>query len=143
MGNSPVCGHCQAPNRATASYCARCGQSLKGSPRQAVGTSPSGEQWRKCDNAADLKYRWCSAWGGSPLLGTENLAITLVNQGRTLRDLTVEIRGVDRNAAQLFALRQEIERLDSGQEATFELPSYEISDETRDVTLSLISATRT
>ena len=76
------------------------------------------------------------------MLGTENLAITLVNLGQSLREMTVEIRGLDRNHAQIFAVRQEIEELNSGQEATFELPSYEIHDETRDVSLSLISATR-
>jgi hypothetical protein len=139
MGNSRVCNHCRAVNKPVAHYCARCGKSID---RDHVERESSGADWRRCDNAADLKYRWCSAWGGSPLLGTENLAITLVNQGRGLRDVTVEIRGVDRNAAQLFALRQEIVELNTGQEATFELPSYEISDETRDVTLSLISATR-
>lgn len=141
MTNSQQCEHCGTPIRDLARYCSRCGRPVTKNDPPAHNAAANG--WRTCDNAADLKFRWGSAWGGSPLLGTENLAVTLVNYGHGLRELTVEIRGLNRNRDQVFAVRQEIEQLDSGQQATFELPSYEIPEETRDVTLSLISATRT
>jgi len=130
---------------AVAHFCAQCGCPLDDSP-QTVGrvghptpaAVPTG--FRRCDLAADLYYRMGSAWGGTRLLGTENVGVAVFNAGYPLRQVEFIVEGLDAAGASIFRLRQKLGRLPRRAETVFEVPSYELTDATADLRVELASA---
>lgn len=150
QASRPYCDRCKESARLAAMYCPRCGEPLKqaemtGSPvaQGQTLTAPQSKSnaWRACDNAADVQYRWGSAWGGQRLLGTENIEVAIVNRGRPLRSVVVEIRGRSANGLPPVRMFQEIEELPPNREVRFELASYEMPDEIEELNLSIVSST--
>lgn len=150
QAGGPYCDRCREPARPGAMYCPRCGDPLRlaGMAASARSPAPSSEapgakgcSWRTCDNAADVQYRWGSAWGGQRLLGTENIEVTIINRGRPLRSVVVEVRGRSANGLLPVRMFQEIEELPRNREVRFELASYEMPDEIEELNLSIVSST--
>lgn len=145
MGNDGVCGECGASNVPVAHFCSQCGHPLDASP-QTVGRvahpSPTAvpEGYRKCGLAADLYYRIGSAWGGSRLLGTENLGISIFNGGYSLKEVELKVQGLDSSGDALFEFRQKLTELPRRAEMSFEVPSYEINEPPADIQVDLVSA---
>ena len=82
----------------------------------------------------------CSAWGGARLLGTENVGVTLFNAGYPLRAVELIVEGVDDAGKSLFRLRHLLDRLPRRTEMEFEVPSYEMADDTANLRVELASA---
>jgi hypothetical protein len=138
-------------------YCSRCGESLPAVPMpneaawrgvkktnvESAGSQPgasTGGGWRSCDNAADVKYRWGSAWGGRRLLGTENIEVSVVNHGAKLGGVVLELRGLRRGGGKAVRLFQEIGDMPPGREVSFELASYELPDDVEDLVVSIVTS---
>ncbi|GJQ26838.1 MAG: hypothetical protein HBSAPP02_18700 [Phycisphaerae bacterium] len=150
QAGGPYCDRCRESARPGAMYCPRCGEplGLAGMTASATAPAPSseapgakGSSWRACDNAADVQYRWGSAWGGQRLLGTENIEVAIINRGRPLRSVVLEIRGRSPNGLPPVRMFQEIEELPRNREVRFELASYEMPDEIEELNLSIVSST--
>ncbi|MCB9852615.1 MAG: zinc ribbon domain-containing protein [Phycisphaerales bacterium] len=145
MGNDGICGECGANNVPVAHFCSQCGQPLDASPR-TVGRTPHPvpanvpEGYRKCDRAADLHFKVGSAWGGTRLLGTENLGITVFNAGYGLEQVEIRVTGQNSEGRDVFEFRQVLASVPRRAELSFEVPSYEISEPPSDVRVELISA---
>ncbi len=142
------CPRCRADNRPQARFCARCGLSLSPSPGGSLVPGrvrhpealPAPEGFSPCGDAANLYFRWESAWGGSPLLGTESLRVTLFNGGYPLSAVVLRLEGRDGTGAEVFAIEHTAEQLSRGQEMNIEIPSYEIPAPAQELAVSLISA---
>lgn len=93
-----------------------------------------------CEQAADLYWRLESAFGGEPLIGTESLAVVMVNGGYALRNAVLQVDGVDSAGHAVFALQKEAPELPRGAEVRIEIASYEISEPVAKVRVSLVSA---
>lgn len=145
MGNDGICGECGAGNLPVAHFCCQCGHPLDASPR-TVGRAPHpapanvAAGYRKCDRAADLYFKIGSAWGGTRLLGTENLGITIFNAGYGLEQVEFWVTGVNAEGQGVFGCRQNLASMPRRAEVSFEVPSYEISEPPSDVRVELISA---
>ena len=145
MGNDGVCGECGAGNLPVAHFCSQCGQPLDASP-QTVGRvahpSPAAVPpgFEKCERAADLYFRVGSAWGGSLLLGTENLGVSIFNGGYSLKHVELRVEGLDSSQRRVFEFRQKLTDLRRRAELSFEVPSYEISESPASVRVHLVSA---
>ncbi|QDV90481.1 hypothetical protein RAS2_15600 [Phycisphaerae bacterium RAS2] len=148
--DGPYCEGCKESARPGAMYCPRCGEPLKlaGMADSSVAQKPAhsglkakSPNWQACDNAADVQYRWGSAWGGPRLLGTENIEVAIVNRGRPLRSVVLEVRGRSANGLPPVRMFQEIEELPPNREVRFELASYEMPDEIEELSLSIVSST--
>lgn len=145
MGTDGVCGECGADNVPVAHFCSQCGYPLDASPRTVGRVShPSPavvpEGYRKCGLAADLYYRVGSVWGGSRLLGTENLGISIFNAGYGLADVELRVEGLSRHGDPVFDFRQKLSTLPRRAEVSFEVPSYEITEPPAEVRVDLASA---
>jgi len=92
------------------------------------------------DDAANLYFRWESAFGGELMLGTEGVQISVFNAGYPLRDVLVEVRGEGRDGQELFVLEQPIADLHRGGRASFEVGSYLIPAPLRVVRVGLLGA---
>lgn len=145
MGNDGICGECGAGNLPVAHFCSQCGQPLDASP-QTVGrirhpspaAIPAG--FEKCQLAADLYFRVGSAWGGTRLLGTENLGISIFNAGYSLKHVELRVEGLDRQGRRVFDFLQKLSESPRRAEMSFEVPSYEISEAPDRVVVHLVSA---
>jgi hypothetical protein len=142
------CPRCHAGNRPEARFCAHCGLSLAAG---LDGTLTAGrirhpdplaapEGFAPCDHAANLYYRWESAWGGRTFLGTESIAVTLFNGGYPLQHAVFAVQGRDESGRQLFASDHTADELPRGQEVRIEVPSYELPAAPRELTVSLVAA---
>ena len=141
------CPRCQTVLRPAARFCGRCGLLL-----ESVGTElvagrirhpnplPPPESFQPCGEAADLYYRWESAWGGSMLLGTEGIAVFLFSGGYPLRQVVLRIEGADDQGRQLLAVQRTVDDLPRGRQIRLELASYELPAPVRSIGASLVSA---
>lgn len=142
------CPRCRADNRPAARFCARCGLSLSPGPGGSLAPGrvrhpdalPAPAGFRPCGDAANLYFRWESAWGGSTLLGTESIAVTLFNGGYALEAVVLTLEGRDETGGQLFAVEHTVEDLPAGKQVNVEIPSYEIPAPAKELMVSLVSA---
>lgn len=89
--------------------------------------------------AMDLYFRVESAWGGTRL-GSESLSLSVFSGGHSLESVTVEISGIGDADGRAFRVRQEVERLPRGEMVRVEVPSYELPDDPRELSVALVSA---
>ncbi len=82
-----------------------------------------------CRDAADLFFRWGAAWGGTLLLGTEGLGITLFNGGYPLCNVDFDVVGQNDAGREVFRVQTSLPELPRGVETMAEIPSYELPDE--------------
>lgn len=145
MEQEGVCGECGAGNLPVAHFCSQCGRPLDASP-QTVGRvahpAPSAvpDGYRKCDMAADLYFSVGSAWGGTRLLGTENLGVSIFNAGYSLKNVELRVEGRDGLGHCVCEFCHKLADAPRRAELSFEVPSYEISDAPAVVTVTLVSA---
>lgn len=92
-----------------------------------------------CGRAADLYYRLESAWGGK-VLGSETLAIVLFNGGHALSSAVLEIKGIGGADGRAFTAPQGVGLVPRGESIRVEVPSYDLPDDPRDLSVSLSSA---
>jgi hypothetical protein len=143
-----VCPRCQSANRAAAKFCARCGLSLEtgvdGTRRAGrlrdARPLPAPPGLVPVEGAANLYFRWESAFGGEPVLGTEGVQVLLFNAGYSLRNVLLDVRGDGRDGAEVFAVEQPVAELPRGGRAAFEVGSYLIPAALRVVRVALVSA---
>lgn len=139
-----VCEGCGAELRKAARYCPNCGREV-GSPSQAasgpVHRNPLRPPTDMCPitSTMDLYFRVESAWGGSRL-GSESLALSVMSCGHSLESAVLEISGIGGPDGRAFRVRQEVERLPRGEMVRVEVPSYELPDEPRELSVALVSA---
>lgn len=140
-----TCRDCGARNLAMAQFCARCGSAIAVGPA-TVGRAPHPnpapvpEGYRRCGQATDLYYRVGSAWGGSRLLGTENVGISLFNAGYPLENARLRVDGLDDSGKRLFSVEPSVEFLPQGEAVEVEIPSYEITEPAEELNVTLVSA---
>lgn len=142
-----VCGACGAALRQAARYCPSCGQQATGNPRASeVSRGPvhpnplrPPPEMSPVAEAMDVYYQFDSAWGGSRL-GSESLSLSVLSCGHSLEAVVLEISGVGGQSQATFRIRQEIERLPRGDKVRVEVPSYELPDGPRELSVALVSA---
>ena len=133
------CLRCGLGNLVLARFCAGCGLSLAGAAEGVARTGriahPSPvkppDTMRACDDAVDLYWSWESAWGGTMILGTEGIGITVFNCGYGLARASFE--GV-------FRVELEIAGLSQGTKKTTDIPSYELTRPATDLKVRLLAA---
>lgn len=144
-----LCPRCGAPVRKVARFCARCGLRLERGPDGYLDAGrvphphpvPPPPNWRAVRQAADLHFRWESAWGGEPILGTEGLAVMLLNGGYPLRNAEIEVVGYDGEGCERFKVKAQAYELPRGRDVRVEVPSYELPNcVCRELTVTLLSA---
>jgi hypothetical protein len=101
---------------------------------------PRPEGFEPVLKSADLTYRWESAWGGQRLLGTEGAMIWVHNAGYALETLVLTIEGRDPAGETLFSVRHEVEQLATGEQISFEMPSWEMPTPAASLAVALESA---
>jgi hypothetical protein len=150
--NSPMtgntCPRCRDISRPDARFCARCGLLLADSDGRAArpgriehpSSIMAGDGFRACADAADLYFRWESAWGGAMLSGTESVKLELFNGGYPLMAAELEINGVDGDGRQVLCTRQTVDHLPRGRHVCIEVPSYELPAPVTDLCVSLVTA---
>ncbi len=131
-----------------AHFCAQCGlmlevgaQGVRGAGRAPHRDAlPAPEGYESIREAVDLHYRCEAASGGSLLLGTEPLTVTAFNGGYDLCE--VVLRVWVRNAAgqELVAVEREIQEWPRGESVELEIPSYELPDIVRALSVELVTA---
>ncbi|TWT40379.1 hypothetical protein RAS1_40870 [Phycisphaerae bacterium RAS1] len=142
------CPRCRADNVDVAQFCARCGLSL-----QTEGGGPPGpgrvrhpqplaapEGAIRCRFACDLYFTFGSSWGGPLVLGCETIGLRLFNAGYDLTDVSVRIDALGDKGEAVISTTREIGLLPRGGEAVLELPSYDLSEPVREVTVALTGA---
>lgn len=142
-----TCEACGAALRQAARYCPNCGQQAAGNskspqaPRGPVHPNPlrPPPEMSPVAAAMDVFYQFNSAWGGSRL-GSESLSLGVLSCGHSLEAVVLEISGVGGRDQAPFRIRQEIERLPRGDKVRVEVPSYELPDEPRELSVTLVSA---
>lgn len=150
--NERTCTECNGRNLAAAQFCRHCGRPLEpvavAGGRSAKGAGrashpqpiPMPARMENCRDAADLYWRLESAFGGEPLIGTESLAVVMVNGGYALRNAVLQMDGVDAAGQAVFKLQKEASELPRGAEVRIEIASYEITEPVAKVRVSLVSA---
>jgi hypothetical protein len=142
------CPRCGLGNLVLARFCAGCGLSLAGA---AQGVARAGRiahpspakapaAMRACDDAADLHWSWESAWGGTMILGTEGIGITVFNGGYDLARASFEVTGLDERGEDVFRVELEVTGLSQGTKKTADIPSYELTRPATDLKLRLLAA---
>lgn len=142
-----LCEACGAALRQAARFCPNCGRQAAGNskapeaPRGPVHPNPLSPPPGMSPVAAamDVFYQFDSAWGGSRL-GSESLSLGVLSCGHALEAVVLEISGVGGSDQTPFRIRQEIERLPRGEKVRVEVPSYELPDEPRELSVTLVSA---
>ncbi len=142
------CPRCGVANPDVARFCRQCGLTLRRGTHGLLGAGHAPhpdpvdvpEDYQPIASAADLHFRWSSASGGAPLIGTETLSVDLFNAGYDLVDVALRIVGRDKDDKQACDLQREIELLPQGDVRSVELPSYELSAPLRAITVELIQA---
>ena len=142
------CPRCRTLNPDVARYCRHCGLLME----SVAGAMLSAGRTRHPDplapteaavpvvGAAHLYYRWQPVGGGTPLLGTEPLVLTVFNGGYSLGEVVLRVRGEDRAGQPLFAIHREIETVLRGQSVDVEIPSYELPGPVQALHVELVSA---
>lgn len=93
-----------------------------------------------CKESADLFFRWASAWGDQPMIGTEPLAIEVFNRGYDLAEIQIGLRVCDQSDVCMLEAERSIDVLRRGMTTTVEVHSYELARPVGRVEVSLISA---
>lgn len=144
---SPSCPRCGFPASPAGRYCGQCGLALP-----AIGENllpgrvsdpkalPAPAGFARCGESADLFFRWASAWGDQPMLGTEPLGIEIFNRGYDLAAIQLQLRVFDQSDACMLELDRSIDLLRRGMTTTVEVHSYELARPVGRVEASLISA---
>lgn len=129
-----TCPRCRRINLQVARFCSTCGLSLACGPggREAgrivhPEPLPPPAGFEALADAEGLHYAWESAWGSAPLIGTEPLRLELFNAGYALKEVMLEVRGVDREGKPALRCMRELEKWDRGQHIVLEIPSYDIA----------------
>ena len=143
-----TCARCGSSNPDVACFCRNCGQALEGADEGALVAGhaphrnplPPPANFFPIGTAADLYYRWEAASGGTPLLGTETLAVTVFNGGYDLAQVLLDVHGEDHQGRTLFSVEHEIEDWPRGRSVQFEIPSYELPDPIHAVNVELVHA---
>jgi len=142
------CPRCRTLNPDVAHYCRHCGLLLEdavgvvrsaGRTRHPAPLTPT-EAAAPVGGAAHLYYRWQPVGGGTPLLDTEPLVLTVFNGGYSLASVVLRVRGEDQAGRPLFAIHREIEALVRGQSVDLEVPSYELPGPVQALHVELVSA---
>ncbi|MGE3179991.1 MAG: hypothetical protein AB7N71_00025 [Phycisphaerae bacterium] len=142
------CPRCKRSVTASAKFCAYCGLSLTGAVAaqpdagrmahpEPLATPQGAEPWQQ---ARCLYFKRQSAWGGTRLIGTEPIELTLFNAGYPLRDVRYEVRAVGKRGEPAYQGVLEIEQFPTGVEITVEIPSWELQDAVHSVAVRLLSA---
>ena len=142
------CPRCRFQNRPPAKFCASCGLSLApgvdGShdPGRVAQPQPAAPPagFNPCANAAQLYFSWESSLGGSTLIGTEGLQVSLFNAGYGLVEATLSLRGEGRDSAIVLEREYSVEQLPRGQIVTLEVPSYDLGGPLRVLRATLVAA---
>jgi hypothetical protein len=95
---------------------------------------------RPCDEAVDLYWAWESSWGGSMILGTEGIGITIFNAGYGLARASFEVTGLDERGEGVFRMELEVSGLSQGTKRTADIPSYELKQPAAELKVRLLSA---
>ena len=141
------CPRCRSTASPVARYCGTCGLALPTAkenlepgrvPDPRALLVPSA--FFPCGESADLFYRWESAWGDQPMLGTEPLAIQVFNRGYDLSALLLRIRVCDQSDASMLEVERSIELLRRGMTTTVEVHSYELARPAGHDEVTLVSA---
>lgn len=142
------CPRCDRRSPANARFCARCGLSLDpgldGSLAPGHVAHPQclsvPDGFSRCASAADLYYRFESAFGGPLLLETEGAALLIFNAGYPLRELSFRLRGESRDGQLVLDTRLDLALLERGGCGRLEVPSWEWSGPAERLTVTLQSA---
>lgn len=142
------CPRCRTWNPDVARFCRNCGLGLEIGAEGVLGAGraphpdplPCPDGFGPLLQAAHLYFRWEATGGGTPLLGTEPLALSLFNGGYELRQVVLRVCGTDRKGQPVFQLDREIEEWPRGQLVPLEIPSYELPDRVHGLHVELISA---
>lgn len=139
------CPRCGSASPSVGHFCPQCGLALDATSA-SVGRAPHPnpvaipDGYRPCQRAFDLHFRTQSAWGGTRLLGTENVGLSLFNAGYPLQTVVLNVEGLDESGQVLFSVEEAIESLPRGREVEIEIPSYEITEPAREISVTLVSA---
>jgi len=101
---------------------------------------PVAQGYAPCGESADLFYRWASAWGDQPMIGTEPLAVEIFNRGYDLAAIQLRLRVCDQSGVLILEADRSIDVLRRGMTTTIEVHSYELSRPVGRVEVSLVSA---
>ncbi len=142
------CPRCRTLNPDVAHYCRQCGLRLEVAGGAVAGAGRirhpnplvSAEATAAVAGAAHLHYGRQPVGGGTPLLGTEPLELTVFNGGYDLANVVLRVRGDGEAGRSLFALMREIETLARGQAVRLEIPSYELPGPLHALHVELVSA---
>ncbi len=142
------CPRCHNSNRDIAHYCSRCGLRLEvgASGVRGAGRVTHPDPLAVPDgcvpilDAADLYFHWEAASGGTPLLGTETLSVTVFNAGYSLCDLILRIHGTDADGQDVCAVTRELAELLRGASTDIEIASYDLPAPVRGLHLELVQA---
>ena len=145
---SLTCPRCRRANLQVARFCSTCGLSLScgpGGERQAGRIAhpepiAAPKNFQAVSDSEGLHYTWQSAWGKTSLIGTEPLRLDVHNAGYPLREVRLEIRGVDREGNSSVACVRELEKWDRGERIALEIASYEIAAPLHALDVRLASA---
>jgi hypothetical protein len=142
------CPRCGSTNPDVARFCGNCGLGLELGSEGILGAGraptanplarPTGFQ--PVQHAANLYFRWEAVGGGTPLLGTESLALLLFNGGYDLAEVTLRIVGTGQAGQTLCAIERAVEAWPRGRQVQLEIPSYELPDRVQALYVELLSA---
>jgi hypothetical protein len=142
------CPRCSRSNPDVARFCRHCGLVLKLGARGPLGPGhvphpepaavPSG--FEPIAGSENLYFHWTALGGGRPLLGTEPLALQVINVGYGLREVVLRVTGSDENGRALCTLEREIAEWLFGVEVDLEIASYELPDRVRALQVELVQA---
>ncbi len=136
------CRRCNAANRLTARFCARCGAAISSSDVVAIPAQPPPSLspppgFTRCDGAPELFFKWQQ--GEDLALGAEEVTLTLFNGGQDLRDLCLKIQGVTIDD-QSFAIEKMTKDLQRGAILATQLHSFELPGQLARLSVSIESA---
>ncbi|MCK4341960.1 MAG: hypothetical protein KAY37_09585 [Phycisphaerae bacterium] len=142
------CPRCKTSNVDAANYCCHCGLPLAEAAAGVVdaGRTPHPEPlkppegFEPIESAAQLYFHWEPAGGGTLLLGTETLGLSVYNGGYDLAEVALQVRGEDQNGKELFAVECEIEEWPRGRTEYHEIPSWELPDPVHALHVELVKA---
>lgn len=140
------CPRCGISNPDVARFCRRCGLVLKMGARGPLGAGraphrdplPPPEGFEPIGSAKNLHFRWQVVGGGTPLLGTEPLELSVFNGGYGLKEVVLRVIGLDESGSALCQLEREISQWQRGATVTLEIASYDLPDRVRGIGVELI-----
>lgn len=142
------CPRCKRPLAEAAKFCAFCGLAIGDASAteldagcvehpDPLAVADGYEPWQQ---SRDLYFKRQSAWGGTRLIGTEPIELTLWNSGYPLRDVTYEVRAANKHGGAPYVGTYELEHFPRGTEIVIEIPSWELPDAVHSVAVRLVRA---